>query len=81
VRGNTATIDPKGNFPAGAAVHVLVPAGAFRDRANLPFAGIAEATGWNFTVKAADQPADTTPPVVTALSRPTTPPTLPPRPS
>jgi methionine-rich copper-binding protein CopC len=67
VRGNTATIDPKGNFPEGAAVHVLVPAGAFRDRANLPFAGIAEATDWNFTIRAADQPTDIAPPVVTAF--------------
>jgi methionine-rich copper-binding protein CopC len=68
VRGNTATIDPKGNFPEGAAVHVQIPAGAFKDRAGLPFAGIADATGWNFTVKAADKPADTAPPVATAFT-------------
>ncbi len=69
------TIDAA-NFPEGATVSVVVPAGAFEDAAGNDFAGLA-AGSWNFTVEPAPTPADNTAPVVADLSRPTGLPTLP----
>ncbi|RXK57734.1 T9SS type A sorting domain-containing protein [Lacibacter luteus] len=51
VSGNTATIDPA-NFTNSAAVNIEIAAGAFKDAANNNYAGIANATTWNFTVQA-----------------------------
>jgi methionine-rich copper-binding protein CopC len=48
--GQSATIDPAGNFPFAAQVSVLVPGAAFKDEAGNLFAGIA-AGGWNFTTE------------------------------
>jgi methionine-rich copper-binding protein CopC len=59
------TIEAGANFPAGATVSVVVPAGAFEDAAGNDFGGLA-AGSWNFTVKPAPTPADNTPPVITA---------------
>jgi methionine-rich copper-binding protein CopC len=63
------TIDAAANFPEGAEVSVVVPAGAFEDQAGNDFAGLA-AGGWNFTVKPAPTPTDNTPPVVASLEPP-----------
>jgi methionine-rich copper-binding protein CopC len=60
------TIDAA-NFPQGATVSILVPAGSFGDLAGNDFAGLA-AGGWNFTVKPAPTPTDNTPPAVAGLS-------------
>jgi len=48
VSGNTATIDPA-NFSNSATVNIEIPTGAFKDLANINYAGIANATTWNFT--------------------------------
>ena len=47
VSGNTVTIDPA-NFGTNAAVNIEIAAGAFKDLANNNYAGIANATTWNF---------------------------------
>ena len=52
VSGTTATINPA-DFSFGAAVNIEIAAGAFKDLANNNYAGIADATTWNFTVQAA----------------------------
>ncbi|MEO5947694.1 MAG: Ig-like domain-containing protein, partial [Chitinophagaceae bacterium] len=63
VAGNTVTINPA-DFTPGAAVNIEMPAGIFKDIANNNYAGIANATTWNFTVSA----PDVTAPVVTNYS-------------
>ena len=50
VSGNTATINPA-DFTNGAAVNIEITAGAFKDLANNNYAGISNATTWNFTVQ------------------------------
>jgi hypothetical protein len=55
------------NFPAGAAVSVVVPEGAFVDKAGNAFAGFA-AGAWNFTTSPAPEPTDNTVPAVASLS-------------
>ena len=50
VSGNTATINPA-DFTFGAAVNIEIAAGAFKDLANNNYAGIADATTWNFSVQ------------------------------
>ncbi len=65
VTGNTATIDPA-NFTNSAAVNIEINAGSFKDLANNNYAGIADATTWNFTII----DADLTPPAVTSYSPP-----------
>jgi methionine-rich copper-binding protein CopC len=60
VSGNTATIDPA-DFSNGAAVNIEITAGSFRDLSNNNYAGISDATTWNFATIA----ADITPPSVT----------------
>jgi len=52
VSGNTATISPS-DFTYNAAVNIEIDAGAFRDIANNNYAGINNATTWNFTVQSA----------------------------
>ena len=59
VSGNTATIDAA-DFTNSAAVNTEIAAGAFKDLSNNNYAGIADATTWNFTII----DADITPPVV-----------------
>jgi methionine-rich copper-binding protein CopC len=63
VSGNTATINPS-DFSFGAAVNIEINAGAFKDLFNNNYAGIANATTWNFSVIA----PDLTPPTVTTYS-------------
>src|SRR6187401_1473614 len=63
VTGNTATINPA-DFSFGAAVNIELSAGAFKDLFNNNYAGIANATTWNFSVIA----PDLTPPIVTTYS-------------
>src|SRR4030095_216 len=52
VSGNTVTIDPA-DFTYSAAVNVEIEPGTFTDLNNNNYAGIADATTWNFTVQAA----------------------------
>ena len=63
VSGNTATINPA-DFTLGAAVNIEIAAGAFKDLSNNNYAGIADATTWNFSIVA----PDVTPPAVTNYS-------------
>jgi methionine-rich copper-binding protein CopC len=63
VSGNTATINPA-DFSSGAAVNIEISAGAFKDLFNNNYAGIADATTWNFSVIA----PDLTPPTVNTYS-------------
>ncbi len=48
---NTVTITLPELWPSSAAVYVQIPAGAYRDLAGNPFAGITNNTGWNFTIE------------------------------
>jgi hypothetical protein len=50
VSGNIATIDPA-DFTSSVAVNIEIAAGAFKDLANINYAGISNATTWNFTVQ------------------------------
>ena len=52
VSANTVTINPS-DLTYSAAVNIEIAAGSFRDLANNNYAGIADATTWNFTVQAA----------------------------
>ena len=61
VSGNTATINPD-DFSSSAAVNIEMDEGAFQDIFGNYYAGIADATTWNFTV------VDIAGPVVTAYS-------------
>ena len=63
VSGNTATINPS-DFTLGAAVNIEIEAGTFKDLFNNNYAGISDATTWNFSIIA----PDLTPPTVTAYS-------------
>ena len=63
VSGNTATINPA-DFNLGAAVNIEIAAGAFKDLSNNNYAGIVDATTWNFSIVA----PDATPPTVTNFS-------------
>ncbi len=49
ISGATVTIDPA-DFTPSTAVNVEMAAGVFKDLSNNNFAGIADATTWNFTV-------------------------------
>jgi methionine-rich copper-binding protein CopC len=62
VSGSTVIITPLVSLPSGATLSVQMPAGTFTDLTNIPYAGIADAMTWAFSV------ADATVPVVTALS-------------
>ncbi len=50
ISGNTATIDPT-DLTYSASVNIEIAAGAFKDLSNNNYAGIADATTWNFTVQ------------------------------
>jgi methionine-rich copper-binding protein CopC len=63
VSGNTATINPA-DFNFGAAVNIEIAAGAFKDLTNNNYAGITNATTWNFLVIN----PDVTPPAVSTYS-------------
>jgi methionine-rich copper-binding protein CopC len=62
VSGNTVTIDPPNDFPSGAAIYVLMPAGVFTDLENNKYPGINNPTNWNFTA------VDINSPIISALS-------------
>ena len=64
VSGNVVTITPPLNFPTGADVYVLVLPDSFTDEVGNPFAGITDATTWNFKV------ADNIPPAIISLNPP-----------
>jgi Bacterial Ig-like domain len=49
VAGNTVTINPLANLPLNTGLYVNIPATAFADPLANPFAGITNATTWNFT--------------------------------
>jgi len=63
VSGNTVTINPA-DFTLGAAVNIEIAAGSFKDLFNNNYAGITDATTWNFSVVA----PDLTPPTVSNYS-------------
>ena len=63
VAGNIVTIDPT-NFTNSAAVNIEIETGTFTDLATNSYAGIADATTWNFTII----DADLTAPAVTVYS-------------
>ncbi|MES1217251.1 MAG: Ig-like domain-containing protein [Bacteroidota bacterium] len=50
VSGNTAIINPA-DFTYSATVTIEIAAGTFKDLSNNNYAGIADATTWNFTVQ------------------------------
>ena len=58
VSGNTATINPA-DFNFAVAVNIEIAAGAFKDLFNNNYAGIGDATTWNFTVVNPDVTAPT----------------------
>ena len=51
VAGNLVTINPS-DFGYSTAVNIEIAAGAFKDLANNNYAGIADATTWNFNTEA-----------------------------
>ena len=61
VSGTTVTINPT-DFSSAAVVNIEMAAGVFKDLSNNNYAGITNATTWNFTV------ADITVPTVSTLS-------------
>jgi hypothetical protein len=63
VSGNTATINPS-DFNFGTSVNIEISTGSFKDLFNNNYAGIADASTWNFTVIN----PDITPPAVGAYS-------------
>lgn len=65
VEGAIVTIANTAGFLPGAEVYVQMPAGLFTDAAGNPFAGITDATSWNFTIIS---PADLNAPVTTAFT-------------
>jgi len=74
ISGSTVTINPSSNFSGLLSYYVNIDAGAFKDAANNNYAGISNATTWNFTAYDNTAPtitiATTTPitPVVTTLA-------------
>lgn len=61
ISGKTVTIKPPANFPSGANIRIIMPAGIFTDLSNNAFAGISDASTWNFSVE------DNSSPLVNAL--------------
>ncbi|MEQ9378675.1 MAG: Ig-like domain-containing protein [Imperialibacter sp.] len=59
VSGNTVTINPTSNLANLAEYYVNIETGAFIDAAGNPFAGISNATSWNFTAVPASAPIAT----------------------
>ena len=62
VSGSQVTIDPATTFTEKTDYHVQIPAGAFKDLSGLSYAGISDATTWNFTT------GDFTAPTVSTLA-------------
>jgi methionine-rich copper-binding protein CopC len=63
VSGASVTINPTGSFNNNTGYYVHVEAGAFQDQSGNAFAGITNATTWNFTTVPSD---DVTAPTVTS---------------
>jgi methionine-rich copper-binding protein CopC len=66
VSGAVVTINPS-NFSYSASVNVEIPSGVIKDLSNNNFAGITNATTWNFTSESAP-PQDTIAPAISTLS-------------
>ncbi len=64
ITGATVTINPNGSMASSTGYYVNMDVGAFEDAAGNDFAGITNATTWNFTTVAV---GDVTPPTVTSL--------------
>jgi methionine-rich copper-binding protein CopC len=54
ISGNTVTINPSFDLPGSTAVYVNIPNTAIADLANNAYAGINNATTWNFTTVTTD---------------------------
>ncbi len=63
--GNTLTINPTNDLINGNDFYISIAAGAITDLAGNDFAGISDATTWNFT---AELVPDITPPIVTTIT-------------
>ena len=63
VSGNIATINPA-DFTPGANINIEIAAGTFKDLFNNNYAGISNATTWNFSTIS----PDVTPPIVNTYS-------------
>ncbi|SVC96312.1 uncharacterized protein METZ01_LOCUS349166, partial [marine metagenome] len=61
--GNVATVNPAKDMETSTAYYVTVASGVFKDVAGNEYAGITDATGWNFTTAAE---ADVTAPSATS---------------
>ncbi|WP_201568449.1 Ig-like domain-containing protein [Imperialibacter sp. 75] len=59
ISGNSVTINPTSNLVNLAEYYVNIESGAFVDAAGNPFAGISNATTWNFTAVPASAPVAT----------------------
>jgi len=60
---NTMTINPTSDLERDTDYHILLDAGTVRDAAGNDFAGISDATTWNFQTE-----ADVTPPTIVSYS-------------
>ncbi|PPQ36609.1 Predicted extracellular nuclease [Rhodoblastus acidophilus] len=54
ISGQQVTVDPPSALAGGTAYHVEIAAGAFADLAGNAYAGIADATSYNFTTAASE---------------------------
>jgi Zn-dependent metalloprotease/methionine-rich copper-binding protein CopC len=61
ISSGTVTVNPTNNLTPSTDYHILIDAGAFKDSADNTYAGISDATTWNFTTA-----ADSTAPTVSA---------------
>ena len=66
ISGSTITLNPANDLATASGYYVTVDATAVADAAGNTYAGIADATTFNFTTAAGAPAADTTKPVVTA---------------
>ncbi len=57
VSGATVTINPAATLSSAVGYYVQVDSGAFKDAANLNYAGIANSTTWNFIIADASAPS------------------------
>ncbi|MCT7961168.1 Ig-like domain-containing protein [Laspinema sp. D1] len=65
VTGNTVTINPTNDLPDGIDYYVEIAPGAIKDAAGNNFAGIIDATTWNFKTEDTTPP---TPPTIATIS-------------
>ncbi len=56
VSGADVTINPPSDLAASTAYYVNIPSGAIEDLSGNDYAGIADATTWNFTTGASSSP-------------------------